>query len=39
MLIDNKVDRYPDDGFDIKTVWDFINEFSGKKSHAISIQD
>ena len=32
MLIDNKVDRYPDDGFDIKTVWDFINEFSGKKS-------
>ena len=32
MLIDNKIDRYPDDGFDIKTVWDFINEFSGKKS-------
>ena len=32
MLIDNKADRYPDDGFDIKTVWDFINEFSGKKS-------
>lgn len=32
MLIDNKVDRYPGDGFDIKTVWDFINEFSGKKS-------
>ena len=32
MLIDNKVDRYPDDGFNIKTVWDFINEFSGKKS-------
>ena len=32
MLIDNKQDRYPDDGFDIKTVWDFINEFSGKKS-------
>ena len=24
MLIDNKVDRYPDDGFDIRTVWDFI---------------
>ena len=32
MLIDNKKDRYNDDGFDIKTVWDFINEFSGKKS-------
>ena len=32
MLIDNKVDRYPDDGFNIKTVWDFINEFSGKES-------
>ena len=32
MLIDNKVDRYPNDGFDIKTVWDFINEFSGKES-------
>lgn len=32
MLIDNKVDRYPDDGFEIKTVWDFINEFSGKES-------
>lgn len=32
MLIDNKVDRYPDDGFNIKSVWDFINEFSGNKS-------
>lgn len=32
MLIDNKIDRYPNDGFDIKTVWDFINEFSGKES-------
>lgn len=32
MLIDNKVDRYPDDGLNIKTVWDFINEFSGKAS-------
>ena len=32
MLIDNKVDRYPNDGFDIKTVWDFINDFAGKKS-------
>lgn len=30
MLIDNKVDRY-DDGLNITTVWDFLNEFSGKK--------
>lgn len=29
MLIDNKVDRYPDDGLGIKTVWDFINLYSG----------
>lgn len=33
MLIDNKVDRYPDDGFNTRTVWDFINEFSGKDSN------
>lgn len=32
MLIDNKVNRYPDSGFNIKTVWDFINEFSGRLS-------
>lgn len=32
MLIDNKVDRYPDDGLNIITVWDFIKEFSGKES-------
>lgn len=32
MLIDNKLDRYPDDGLDITTVWDFILEFSGKDS-------
>lgn len=32
MLIDNKGDRY-NDGLDITTVWDFINEFSGKKSN------
>ena len=32
MLIDNKVDRYPESKLGIKTVWDFINEFSGKKS-------
>ena len=33
MLIDNKKNRYPDDGLNIKTVWDFINTFSGKKSN------
>lgn len=32
MLLDNKVSRYVEDGFNIKTVWDFINEFSGKES-------
>ena len=32
MLIDNKVDRYPEDGLGIKTVWDFINLYSGHKS-------
>lgn len=31
MLIDNKVDRY-DDGLNITTVWDFLQEFSGKQS-------
>ena len=32
MLIDNKVDRYPEDGLGIKTVWDFINQYSGRQS-------
>ena len=32
MLIDNKINRYVEDGLDMKTVWDFINEYSGKKS-------
>ena len=32
MLIDNKVDRYPEDGLGIMTVWDFINLYSGSKS-------
>lgn len=31
MLIDNKTDRYPDDGLNIKTVWDFIREYAGAK--------
>lgn len=30
MLVDNKKDRYPEDGFNIKTVWDFIREFAGR---------
>jgi hypothetical protein len=30
MLIDNKKDRYPGDGFNIRTVWDFIREFAGR---------
>jgi len=29
MLIDNKKNRYESDGLDIKTVWDFINEYAG----------
>ena len=32
MLIDNKVDRYPNDGLNIITVWDFLQEFSGKSN-------
>lgn len=32
MLIDNKVDRYPESGLCIKTVWDFINMYSGLQS-------
>lgn len=32
MLIDNKKCRYQNDGIDIRTVWDFINRFSGINS-------
>ena len=32
MLIDNKVDRYPDDGLDIVTVWNFLKQYSGKNT-------
>lgn len=32
MIIDNKVDRYPDDGLDIITVWDYLKLFSGNNS-------
>lgn len=39
MLIDNKVDRYPEEGLGIKTVWDFINLYSGKQSGQIGKLD
>lgn len=39
MLIDNKTNRYPDSGFNIVTVWDFINEFSGKSSEQVGNHD
>ena len=32
MLIDNRVNRYLNQGYNIRTVWDFINEFAGNKS-------
>ena len=32
MLIDNRKDRYPNSGLNIKTVWDFINMYSGNQS-------
>jgi len=32
MLIDNRINRYPNNGYNITTVWDFINEFAGNKS-------
>ena len=39
MLIDNKVDRYPEEGLGIKTVWDFINLYSGLSSGQIGKLD
>ena len=32
MLIDNKQDRYADDGYNTKTVWSFLNDVAGKES-------
>lgn len=32
MLIDNKINRYPADGLNITTVWDFLCRYSGKES-------
>ena len=29
MLIDNKIDRYPDSGLGIATVWDFLQKYAG----------
>ena len=34
MLIDNRNDRYPQSGLGIKTVWDFINMYSGRMPSA-----
>jgi hypothetical protein len=31
MMIDNKKERYTEDGYSIVTVWDFINAFPGRK--------
>ena len=39
MLIDNKHDRYPESGLKIKTVWEFINTYSGKSSGQIGKLD
>lgn len=39
MLIDNKIDRYPDDSLNIVTVWDFLNEYSGKQRNDIGKLD
>jgi hypothetical protein len=30
-MIDNKKDRYTEDGYNIKTVWNFIKAFAGSK--------
>ena len=32
MIIDNKQDRYPDDGNNIRTVWHFIDNYAGNES-------
>ena len=32
MLIDNKTDRYPEEGLGINTMWDFISLYSGWQS-------
>ena len=29
MLIDNQIDRYPDSGLGIATVWDFLQKYAG----------
>jgi len=34
MLIDNKLNRYPEDDLNIITVWDFLSLYSGKDSGA-----
>ena len=32
MLIDNKQDRYPDDGYNTSTVWNFLYDVAGKEA-------
>ncbi|MBR5119319.1 MAG: DEAD/DEAH box helicase family protein [Muribaculaceae bacterium] len=39
MLIDNKVDRYPLEGTNIITVWDFLRTYSGKECGDTGILD
>lgn len=39
MIIDNKVNRYPDDGLDIVTVWDFLKQYSGKEAGETGMLD
>lgn len=38
MLIDNKKDRYPDDGFNSKTVWNFIQSFAGRNINNLALE-
>lgn len=35
MLIDNKLDRYPNDGLNIKSVWNFIYKFTNPNTDRI----
>lgn len=39
MLIDNKIDRYPDNALTIVTVWDFLKTYSGKQTGEIGDMD
>ena len=39
MLIDNKLDRYPNDGLNIKSVWNFISKFTNPNTARIGKLD